>query len=457
MAKNLNPRAQAIRALIHEFVKQRAELKTAKMEEGSAEYLVEMEKFEPLAWLEGAVSRSKSLQVVTHPLKASYPDAGIRTATSLFCAPEQLTDQGLVSSACLRTFMSDVTGNAAALDVYDFLLQEFEGETLLSLCLADDPDMQAALHPDTEIAREWVQEFSQIVQPKTECMATHSRAKQIFWLTGNDAYQDENYAILAPLYSSPLAQEVYLQIRADRFGEEANEVREARKANKPHEAILRIYPELAVQKIGGANPQNITRLNSVRRGNNYLLASLPPVWNESGLKPPLNEESAFTRFKWRTERYGWGAHYWLDALKEFLKGNPPAVLQTRNRIQALLNGLMDELLAFALIHQELPAGWSAEPDCRLPLAHKCWLDPGRALTDEKFAQQWLNSDWEAQVEKDFSRWLLHQLEDCVHYLSDVEFRHWAKELRNNNQWRFGIGDQRKHLEAALDEGFSHEA
>ena len=45
------------------------------------------------------------------------------------------------------------------------------------------------------------------------------------------------------------------------------------------------YASLAVQELGGTKPQNISQLNSERRGDNYLLASLPPVWKTVAVQP----------------------------------------------------------------------------------------------------------------------------------------------------------------------------
>lgn len=59
---------------------------------------------------------------------------------------------------------------------------------------------------------------------------------------------------------------------------------------------MRGYTNVAVQQLGGTKPQNISQLNSERRGNKGLLASLPPVWRSIELKPLLGSESLFPRY-----------------------------------------------------------------------------------------------------------------------------------------------------------------
>src|SRR5690606_14425770 len=61
-----------------------------------------------------------------------------------------------------------------------------------------------------------------------------------------------------------------------RFSDENKQARESRK-KKPaeHQAYLSI-PDIAVVRLGGTKPQNISQLTSKQSGRNYLLPSLPP-------------------------------------------------------------------------------------------------------------------------------------------------------------------------------------
>lgn len=442
MEQKLSSRARAIRTVIYNFIENRMIPRLAKLKEDDPKYQLEKDKHAPETWLTDAVSRVGSIQVVTHPLKATYPHAHIKKTTSLYCQPKDLPKHALVSTQVLGDqFADDVTGDAAALSVYALLQLEFEGKTLLDLCLSKDEDMRAALHDDPQVAEEWLTALADVTQPKMNGIASHSFAKQLFWLAGEDSYANEDYVLLAPLYSSTLAHRVYEILDFDRFSPESKDIRDAVRNKKQHDGVAHNYPSLAIQVIGGSNPQGISSLSSKRRGVNYLLPSLPPNWKSKKNRPPFKVSSIFSIFEKRRD-----TKQWLDELKKFLASHPPANKYTRNKVDRLVNGLLDELYIFASAFQELPAGWSADELCDLSNAQRYWLDPARTLEDESFAMAWLNSDWDEIIEHDFARWLNHQLGSKVSYLGDIEFRRWAREMRIDSHWQRFVSDHLKSVE-----------
>ena len=68
------------------------------------------------------------------------------------------------------------------------------------------------------------------------------------------------------------------------------------RERKVHDGVFHDYPGLAVQNMGGTKPQNISQLNSERRGMNYLLSSLPPKWKVNAQRFPTHADSVFTRY-----------------------------------------------------------------------------------------------------------------------------------------------------------------
>src|SRR5690625_3621068 len=157
MNGSLTPRAQAIRHCIVAFIKERFLQRTETLDAGSERYEKEKQAHEYLTWIEERARRARSLQVVTHHLKATYPDAHVRETGSLFCPPESLTDHGLFATASLgNDYHIDASGNAASLDAYRLLTQNFEGSTLLQLCLETDEDMQSALQSNPDVGRQWL-------------------------------------------------------------------------------------------------------------------------------------------------------------------------------------------------------------------------------------------------------------------------------------------------------------
>lgn len=441
----LSSRAKEIRKVVFSYIESRLSTKIKKLQLDDLKYQAEQDKHVPATWLENAVNRVGSIQVVTHPLKATYPHAHIKKTTSLYCQPKDLPQHNLVATQVLgEIFADDVTGDAAALSVYALLQLEVGGKTLLELCLSEDEDMQAALHDDPQTGKAWLVALADVTQSKMQGVASHNFAKQLFWLAGDDPYTNEDYLLLAPLYSSTLAHKVYEIIDFDRFSEESKEIRDAVRSNKQQEGVARSYPNLAIQVIGGSNPQGISSLSSKRRGVNYLLASLPPSWKSSNQRPPLKVASIFSIFEKRRD-----TQVWVHDLQTFLTTDPPANIKTRNKVDHLVNSLLDELSIFAAAYQDLPAGWSADELCDLSKAQVYWLDPGRALQDADFAEAWLTTEWDKVVEEDFARWLNRQLKNKISQLGDVEFRRWAGEMRKDSQWQSFISDSFKLTQASL--------
>lgn len=378
--------------------------------------------FEPASWLEDAARRARQIQLVTHALKPMHPDA---RGTNLYCPADALAARDEVGTHSLRLpAADDVVGNAAALDVYKFLKIEIDGKTLLRWLQEHDADLLAALGADLDRSNSWADAFRSIAAQDLANPASHTNAKQVYWLTSDDPSDDESYVLLAPLYASSFAHAVYQRINADRFSDEAKAARQAMRDGAEHATGFAKYPDLAIQKLGGTKPQNISQLNSERRGENYLLASLPPHWRSRDVREPFHTESVFGSVFARRR----AVRELLGALRSFLRSDPDPNLRTRSRVERYLDELIDELLAFATeLQQALSPGWSAEPDCRLVEAERLWLDPGRASIDAAFRDRWLGTDWAEMIGARFGNWLNDALGKDLR-LGEVEARHWKDEL-----------------------------
>ena len=445
MPPTLTPRATALRALIADFIRQRRDDKLDKLApDDDAKREALLTQHQPAAWLADAARRAGQLQAATHTLKAVHPDA---RGSNLYAPPSSLPARREVGSHCLSAdFADDVVGNAAALDVYKFLKQQHDGQSLLALALAQDADLAAALSDDAEQAQAWIAAFAALTDAGADA-ASHSRAKQVYWLVGYEPAKDEDYHLLAPLYPSALAQRLYQTIQEHRFGEAAKAARQARREQRDHPHGYCDYPQLAVQKLGGTKPQNISQLNSERKGNNYLLASLPPQWRSLGLKPPLNTEDALLRFGRRND-----VRRLVRQLRAFLESQPRKIMDTRDRRDELSDALLEELLLFGKeMHEGLPPGWSAEARCRLPEYQQLWLDPWRADADADFAARWHGEDWPLEVAKRFGRWLNQQFDASPLEMGDAEFRHWARELAGDLGWQAQHDQTRRQLAAMAKE------
>ena len=423
-------RVAAMRRTIDEFLSDRLKEKLERLEDESEKPLKESnrdelekaahklrQQFEFGAWIADAARRVTQIQVATHTLKPIHPNA---KGTNLYKPPTTLAKHGLVGSCSLgSSFESDVAGNAAALDVYKFLKLPFEGSSLLGLLLADDPDLAAVLSDNADQSMKLSKALTGIATLRGKA-ASHMYAKQLYWLIGRDANEDQGYHLLAPLFATSLAHRVFQTINADRFSDASKEARAARKSGKFTDHIVHDYPNLAVQKLGGTKPQNISQLNSERRGRNYLLASLPPRWKSIDLRPLLNTDSMFHSFGRRPE-----VKNAVRALLAFLLSNPAVNVGTRNRRDELVGELVSELSVFKAEIRTLPPGWSQSPDCHLSAAERRWLDPdGVVGIEPEQPEQPVAAKILEQISQAFGRWLNRELRDPLP-MGDPEYLHWC--------------------------------
>lgn len=441
MSDNSSGHQPAFRTTIERFLGERLDAKLEKLapDDPKREALIAQYRYQ--VWIDDAARRVTQIQLVTHALKPTHPEA---RGTNLYKPPDALPAHAQVGSHSLgAAFADDVVGNAAALDVYKFLKLDVDGQSLLHWMLAEDAALAEALSSDPEQSKDWMAAFAGITLPRDASFASHTRAKQIYWLVRDDPADNDHYHLLAPLYSSSLAHAVYLTLDADRFGEAAKQARKARRENQEHPTGYRDYPDLAVQKLGGTKPQNISQLNSERRGDNYLLSSLPPHWRSRAIKQPWLIESVFSHRYGRRE----DVRVELTALRTFLRTNPAKNQDTRMRRERHIEALIDALVVFALeLQSGLPADWSADARCQLVQVERLWLDPGRAESDDDFRADWLRMEWPDAIGERFGNWLNDALGKELP-MGDVERREWRDELLLDHGWAQQVKRQRQRLQA----------
>ena len=415
MSISQSPKVAAILAVIHGFLHERLNGKLEKLSADDSKRTELQAQFIPSIWLEDAARRVVQIQAVTHSLKPIHPDA---KGSSLYRESSQLPASKSVGTHSLgASFSADVVGNAAALDVYKFLKLSHEGRSLLELAVQGDADLAAALSDDAALAKQWMAAFASLAAARGP-VSSHTNAKQLYWLVGNDAHDDSAYHLLAPLYPTSLVHRVYLQLQDDRFGEEAKAARAARKAGTHHARPVREYPQLAIQKLGGTKPQNISQLNSERRGDNCLQASVPPIWKSEDVRPLLRVDSLFKVYGRRR-----AVAHQARALRLFLQGDPPQNEATRRQVRDWVQSLIDELVQFQAELLTLEPGWTQVDDCLLSAAQRAWLDPeGQvpATVDQDDATD--------AVAADFARCVNAQLRAPLP-VGDPEFLFWRKLAR----------------------------
>ncbi|SAL32211.1 polypeptide-transport-associated domain-containing protein [Caballeronia turbans] len=338
---NIKEQHSSFRAAIDAFLRDRLQTKLDKLDVEDPKRPELIAEHRRDTWLKSAARRVMQIQAVTHSLKAIHPDA---RGTNLYVSPSDLHEHDLVGTHALGShFVMDVVGNAAALDVYKLLRLEVGGRTLLQALTANDDEALQALDDDPAQAQSLREALISLTSEREGGIASHTRAKQLYWLVGDDAEDDAQYHLIAPLYATSLAHVVHEEMQEARFGEANRLARHARREGLPHDGVYREYRDLAVQKLGGTKPQNVSQLNSDRGGIKYLLSSLPPVWQIRRSVLPVNAKSIFDRT--------FGARPAVRAairvLQRLLLSERPKNMDTRDRRDELVDRLINELNSYA--------------------------------------------------------------------------------------------------------------
>lgn len=414
---------QELRELMEKFVEDRFKNDLdKKLKKNISEEEIDKlkEKYQLENWLDDAARRASQIQLATHAVKylnstIKYLDSNPRGMN--FYVKTHDKALSFISTYSLSDKKEDaVVGTAAVLDVYKFLQLEYNDKNLLARILNNDTSFLAALPGTADKKIQWCHAFAEITNSKNK-PASHELAKQIYF-----PISENNYHIIAPLFPTSLVHAVYEKIQT-RYDEKTKMARAAKKAEKPYLQGYSEYINLAVQRFGGANKQNVSQLNSVRGGKCYLLPSLPPNWQSTLTKMPLGIASIFPKFNFQVRDK-------VRTLKNFLTQTAYNNINIRDTRAALVMQICDALLTFADKFQQLPAGWSANPECKLNETQKFWLDPGRTELDAVWAEQRQIADWQTEVSDDFARWLNAKLTTRKLRFGDAEHHEWKKLIEH---------------------------
>ncbi|MEM9101262.1 MAG: type I-F CRISPR-associated protein Csy1 [Pseudomonadota bacterium] len=377
------------------------------------------EKFEPVKWLTDAAIRAKQIQFVTHGIKYLHPDA---KGTQILA--EQQEASGYVCTFSIDNVQLDVVGNAASLDLQKLLMIECEGVTVLDCVRQNTMALFLPFTQDENLIEHWQQGFIEVTKPAN--LQSHVYAKQLYW-----PLEDNQYHLLLPLFASSLNHEVYQDIQESRFSEASKAARDAKKKNEHHEFPTVFYPQVAIQSFGGTKPQNISLLNSQRKGASYLLSCAPPNWKRQD-KPPLGYRSIFTHY------FDYRLTFWVKNLSGFLKSVQHEATKKayKDKRASKVFLIIGEIFNDVANMERFEAGWSQRTDCLLSRAEQLWLDPHRQAIDESFKHDYEQGDWQHEVANNFARWLTRNFEKNKLNMGDGEHQELAhvflKELQLMN-------------------------
>ena len=225
-------------------------------------------------WLPNAAKRAGQISISTHPCTFSHPSSrkNKNGYASSIIADSQQSNDGYLRSGNLAV-ESDALGNAAALDVYKFLMLNMEdGQTLLNH-IEQDSDLAQQLLKIKAESYETLKEGFLAINSSDTSSVTSSKIKQVYFPVGDDYHQ------LSILSASGAMFELRKRIDAIRFSEQTKEARTCERNNEIYEGSYKQLVNLTTIGYGGTKPQNISVLNNQNhqnRGKVHLLSSEPP-------------------------------------------------------------------------------------------------------------------------------------------------------------------------------------
>ncbi|WP_339074065.1 type I-F CRISPR-associated protein Csy1 [Teredinibacter turnerae] len=369
----------------------------------------EAQKYEPNAWLTDAAGRAKKISRVTHALKYTHTDA---KGSSILASSHKTAEHAntWLSTASLSEPVLDMVCNAAELSIAGLLLlEDSHGKALITYVSENDAAPLESFAESPEQLLTWLEGFK-LVLVDTE-LSSHKLAKQVYF-----PVSDGTYHLLSPLLSSSLAHALYQRITESRYSDEARAAREARKSQTYWHRPTEDFFNLVVQKFGGTKPQNVSQLNTQRKGQIFLFPAVPPRW-KSQSKPPASTLAFIRSF----ER---SAAQTLRFLVRYLKNrvNATSTVSIRDMRAQLVDQLIDCFVQQAALIQmrEDWSGWS--DSASLTNSEKYWLDPHNP--DEQFQQNRELGDWQKDIASLFARWLNRKLRKGGLNVDDGEFSEW---------------------------------
>lgn len=376
------------------------------------------EKFDLFNWLDSAANRASQLNFATHIPKFSHGKCKA-TAQLVLHFDEKENSGRYVVTGVIKNPPIDVSANAAVLDVSGFLLLEDEQGTLYEKLLCNTEPVQAlvAIATSQDQYEAWIDGLSKSLNPKE--VQAGGLLKQVFFPVGGDEYH-----LLGVQTSSSLGHCLFEKINYTKFSEDQKYAREQRRNGAFCETQVVGLSNVLAQKFGGTQPQNVSKLNSTRRGSLYLMPSKPPLWKKTTAVSIINHDDLWKLLRWHSRRE-------IKILKTHLQKSlhRPSTQPTREKRAHLVDQIVSTFFTLgSTLQRENVPGWSINTN--LPRDQQLWLDPGRCQDDEVFRSERNNMDWCEVISQNFSQWFNQILADSTKLEpGDVEYDAWKKQLQ----------------------------
>jgi CRISPR-associated protein Csy1 len=375
-------------------------------------------------WLPHAANRAGQISIATHPCTFSHPSSRKNKngyASSIIATSQQAND-GFLRSGNVAV-ATDALGNAAALDVYKFLMVELsDGQTLLQHMQQDTEYAKAALSISSPTAEQDYESLKQGFLAMTETsgeVVTSSKIKQIYFPLNSGDKDAVDYHQLSVLTPSGIVFDLRKRLDTLRFGEDVKALRENKKKNQFGEGYKEIY-NLTTIAYGGTKPQNISVLNNQNGGKAHLFSSMPPVLFKRDLHFPSRDFFAQNVY------YGACRTVFLKLhnLYQQESNNTDVRIQRDEYYQDIIDYVIEKLWQIrAIAKDQFLAEYS-----QLSKSQRIWLQVNETPEDDV---------WLDDVLKKITHFLFNGYERTLAKkaikFGDMEFKHMQKIVEKNKE------------------------
>lgn len=366
------------------WLKKKVNPDSSEEEKGLLEQECE-ELFSLERWLPSAAKRAKQLSITSHPGKFSHTSAKI----SSIIAIATVKHDGFLRTGNVSVPL-DGFGNAAAMDVYKFLMIKLEdGVSLIEHLEQDTGTIKLSLKINSASYDEIKSGLLEIKNTKGNTI-TSNMVKQVFFPCSTD---NKDYHLLSIVTPSGIMFDLKKRIDNIRYSKKAKIARDLRKKGSYSEEGYDDLFGLTVIGFGGTKPQNVSVLNSQNSGKAYLLPTIPPIIKKRITRLPKHDffENSLRIYNFKN------GFIFLHKLLNTDYNNINIRQGIDKRIQFIIDQVVSEMWSI----RKIDAGWSSTKSYgKLRHHHKIWLDE-IYKQDREDSDEWLN-----KLIDDFARWIV---------------------------------------------------
>lgn len=381
------------------------------------------EKGRDISWIVEASKQVAKLSMTSHPSKLSHPEA----KTTAIIANCLYKNDGYLRTGNVHFQLDelDVTGNAAYMGAYKFLLLKLANGKSILENLEADYELLKVYFAKNLIDFESIKQNFLLIKSSNNINKTNPLVKQVYFPIDDS----QEYHLLSILTSSKMLGEIKLRINNLRFSDEAKEAKKCKEKEKYHPTGYADIYKLTKIGFGGSKPQNISFLNSKSGGQFYLLSSIPPVLTKRSVRLPRTD--FFAQCLYRKDFNN--SFELLHKLMQLDINNE----RIRTSITNIIRFIIDQILRAVNSIREQERGWSQTPYyINLPKEQKVWLDSSNQQDGD------LYPEWRDEISLRISSWIVLTYEKVIHKaykLGDEELlkiRNMVEEVLDKDKENF---------------------